>query len=191
MKTRRFHTFAAVALVCLLATVAYAAVTQTIKGSLVIKGPSLTVTDPTVAARTFSIDIDDTSTDLRIKGAGGSPDIVLSSTESEGSSVEAELLMASSIVIENYDATEGTGRTLQKYTQTLSGGTVTAAFTPAGSAIHSCSPPAYAQSTVRSFAINIGYVPNTRTYTIKLGGGGTTNDTVTGTCLLEGPVGAG
>jgi len=191
MKTRRFHLLVALALVGVLATVAYAAVTQTIKGSVVIKGPSLTVTDPTVAARTFSVNIGDTATALRIKGAGSSPDIVLSSSESEGSVISGEVLLSGSIVAENYDGAAGTGITRQKYTQTLSSGTVTAAFTPAGSVIVACNPPAYAQSTVRSFAINLGYVPNTRTYTIKLGGGGTTNDAVTGTCWVSGPVGAG
>lgn len=96
--------------------------------------------------------------------------------------------MASSIFVENYDATEGTGRTRQKITKTLSSGTVTDAFS-AGSTIHSCDPPAYAQSTIRSYSINIGYTPDTRTYTIRLGQGGTTNDAVTTTCLVEGPVG--
>lgn len=127
MKTRRLQIVTALALVGVLATVAYAAVEQKIKGKLVV----------TTA-------------------------------------------VASPIVYDLYSATDGTGFRTRTFAVTLSSGTNTVNF---GAGIEPVGCLGYYnQSTVRSFAINFGHVASQRTMTVKLGGGGTTNDDIAGSC---------
>lgn len=188
-RPRRLEWIAAVLLVLTLSGVGYSAATQNrMPGPITVENGALTVARTDGAGRTFSIDVGADSSWITLKSGDGGLDAVMSSDDT-GTFIAANAVGSATTFISNLNREAGTGIVEKKYTQTLSSGTVTAAFTPAGSVIHSCSPPAYAQSTVRSYAINIGYVPNTRTYTIKLGGGGTTNDAVTGTCLVDGPLG--
>lgn len=98
--------------------------------------------------------------------------------------IKGKLLVTSAIaspaVYDLYSASAGTGHRTRTFAVTLSSGTNTVNF---GSGIEPVGCVAYYnQSTVRSFAINLGHVAAQRTMTIKLGGGGTTNDAVAGTC---------
>lgn len=89
--------------------------------------------------------------------------------------------VAAPIVYDLYDGTNG--YRLRTFAVTLSSGTNTvnygANIEPVGCVAY------YNQSTVRSFAINLGHVATQRTMTIKLGGGGTTNDAIAGHCRTK------
>lgn len=126
MKTR-LQALVAFALVGLLATVAFAATAQTIKGKLLVTSA-----------------------------------------------------VASPAVFDLYSSTAGTGHRTRTFAVTLSSGTATKDF-GSGTEPVGCLGY-YNQSTVRSFAINFGHVASQRTMTITLGGGGTTNDAIAGSC---------
>lgn len=110
--------------------------------------------------------------------------LVTAATGDSGfTNVVATAHVAAPIVYDLYDASAGTGYRRRTFAVTLSSGTNTvnygAGIEPVGCVAY------YNQSTVRSFAINLGHVATQRTMTIKLGGGGTTNDAIAGQCITK------
>lgn len=92
--------------------------------------------------------------------------------------------VVSPVVYDLYSSSTGYGHRTRTFEATLSSGTASINY---GSGVEPvvCTGR-YNQATMRSFAINFGRVSSVgRTMTIRLGGGGTTNDVIAGTCLTK------
>lgn len=110
--------------------------------------------------------------------------VTAASGDSNYTSVVASTDVASPVVYDLYDSATGYGYRRRTFSATLSSGTGSINF---GSGItpSDCSGR-YAQSAIRSFAINFGRASDVgRTMTITLGGGGTTDDAIEGSCLTK------
>lgn len=110
-----------------------------------------------------------------------------------GASFRAKSLAADGSIYDTYSSTTGLGQKARRFTTTLSSGTKAYSF---GADVF---PQVCVGNTVgtvgRTYAIvfDSAVAPGstTRTFTISLGGGGTTNNTVNGVCWTEETASAG